>query len=146
MSYVSDRKILKNSYVPTRAKIYNKHDKGDLDTRFQQVDYDEIISNSDEYFEKVTITNFDLIHHQCRGDKPLHDRKYYKTLFKKTVAHELNKQLHRDIFLSSAQRCKRKDVYFEKGLQKDHFNQSLTKEELKIRDFSISDAKTKKMY
>ena len=146
MSYVSDRKILKNSYVPTRAKIYNKYDKGDLDTRFQQVDYDEIISNSDEYFEKVTITNFDLIHHQCRGDKPLHDRKYYKTLFKKTVAHELNKQLHRDIFLSSAQRCKRKDVYFEKGLQKDHFNQSLTKEELKIRDFSISDAKTKKMY
>ena len=68
---------IEKSYVPTRAKFYNKHDKGDLDTRFQQADYDEIISNSDEYFEKVTITNFDLIHQQCRGDKQLHDRKYY---------------------------------------------------------------------
>ena len=77
MNYANNKKILRNSYVLTRAKFYNKHDKGDLDTRFQQADYDEIISNSDEYFEKVTITNFDLIHQQCRGDKQLHDRKYY---------------------------------------------------------------------
>ena len=138
MNYANDKKILRNSYVPIRAKFYNKHDKGDLDTRFQQADYDEIISNSDEYFEKLTITNFDLIHQQCRGGKLLHDRKYYETLFKKKVEHELNNQLHRDVFLSSALRCERKDVYFEKGLQKDHFNQSLAKEELKKNEIFLS--------
>ena len=131
MNYANDKKILRNSYEPTRAKFYKKHGKGDLDTRFQRADYDKSISNSDEYFEKVTITNFDLIHQQCIGDKPLHGRKYYETSFKKKVEHELNNWLHRDVFLSSAQRCERKDVYFEKGLQKDHFNQSLAKEELK---------------
>ena len=131
MNYANDKKILRNSYEPTRAKFYKKHGKGDWDTRFQRADYDKNISKSDEYFEKVTITNFDLIHQQCIGDKPLHGRKYYETSFKKKVEHELNNRLHRDVFLSSAQRCERKDVYFEKGLQKDHFNQSLAKEELK---------------
>ena len=74
MNYANNKKILTNSYVLTRPKFYNKHDKGNLDTRLQQAEYDEIISNSDEYFEKATITNFNLIHHQCRGDKLTHDR------------------------------------------------------------------------
>ena len=64
--------------------------------------------------KKMTITNFNLIHHHCRGDKLTHNRKYYKTLFKKKVDFELNNQLHKDVFLSSAQRRERKDVYFEK--------------------------------
>ena len=98
MNYASDKKILTNSYVPTRPKFYNEHDKGDLHTRLQQETYNQIISNSDEYFEKATITNFDLIHHQCRGDELTHDRKYYETLFKKKVDFELNNQLHKDIF------------------------------------------------
>ena len=118
MNYANDKKILRNSYEPTRAKFYKKHGKGDLDTRFQRADYDKSISNSDEYFEKVTITNFDLIHQQCIGDKPLHGRKYYETSFKKKVEHELNNRLHRDVFLSSALRCERKDVYFEKAYKK----------------------------
>ena len=81
MNYTNDKKVLTNSYVPTRPKFYNKHGKGNLDSRLQQAEYDEIISNSDEFFEKATITNFDLIHHQCRGDKLTHDREYYETLF-----------------------------------------------------------------
>ena len=56
-------------------------------------------------------------------------------MFKKKVDFELNNQLHKDVFLSSAQRCERKDVNFEKDLQKDHFNQTLVKEELKKKFF-----------
>ena len=63
MNYTSSKKILRNSYVPARPKFYNKHDKGNLDTRLQQNTYNKIIFNTDEYFEKTTITNFDLIHH-----------------------------------------------------------------------------------
>ena len=58
MNYTNDKKILRNSYVPTRPKFYNKDDKGDLDTRLQQETYNEIISNPYKYFEKTTITNF----------------------------------------------------------------------------------------
>ena len=54
MNYVKDKKIIRNSYVPTRPKFYNKHDKGDLDTRLQQGQYEEIISNPDKYFVKTT--------------------------------------------------------------------------------------------
>ena len=99
MNYTNDKKILRNSYVPTRPKFYNKDNKGNLDTRLQQETYNEIISNPDKYFEKTTITNFDLIHHHCRGDKLIHDRKYYETLFKKKVDFEFNNQLRKDAFL-----------------------------------------------
>ena len=76
MNYANDKKILRNSYIPTRSKFYNKHDKGNLDTRLQQETYNKIISNPNKYFEKTTITNFDLMHHHCRGDELTHDRKY----------------------------------------------------------------------
>ena len=99
MNYANNKKILRNSCLLTRPKFYNKHEKVDLDTRLQQETYNEIISNPDEYFEKTTITNFDLIHHHCRGDKLIHDRKYYETLFKKKVDFEFNNQLRKDVFL-----------------------------------------------
>ena len=98
MNYVNNKKILRNSYIPTKPKFYNEQDKGDLDTRLQQAEYGEIISNTDKYFEKVNITNFDLIHRRRRGDKLTHDRKYCETLFEKKVDLELNNQLQKDGF------------------------------------------------
>ena len=83
INHANDKKILRNSYVPIRPKFYNKHNKSNLDTQLQQETYNKIISNPDEYFEKTTITNFDLIHNHCRGDKLTHNRKYYENLFKK---------------------------------------------------------------
>ena len=139
MNYANNKKILRNSCLLTRPKFYNKHEKVDLDTRLQQETYNEIISNSDEYFEKTTITNFDLIHHHCRGDKLIHDRKYYETLFKKKLDFEFNNQLRKDVFLLQL-----KDVYFEKDLQKDHFNRTLVKEQLKKGIFLSSMQKRKK--
>ena len=94
----------------------------------------------------MTITNFDLIHHQCRGDKLTHNRKYYKTLFTKKVDLELNNQLHKDVFLSSAQRCELKDIYFEKDLQKDHFNRNFVKEELKKKGIFLLSVQKRKKY
>ena len=67
-----------------------------------------------------------------------------KLYSKKKVEHELNNRLHRDVFLSSAQRCECKDVNFEKGLQKDHFNQSLAKEELKKKGIFLSSMQKRK--
>ena len=52
MNYINNKKILRNSYIPTRPKFYNKHDKGDLDTQLPQETYNKIIFNLDQYFEK----------------------------------------------------------------------------------------------
>ena len=69
------------NYVPTKLKFYNENDKVDLDSRLQRMTFNEIISDQDNFFEKAHITNFDLIHNECRGDDLKHDRQYYETLF-----------------------------------------------------------------
>ena len=90
-----------NSYIPTKPKKYNEHDSFDLDTRLQQMTFNKIIQNPDEHFEKTFITNFDLIHHQCRGDKLSHSREYYETLFFKKKSSEIDIK-QRDSFVSAA--------------------------------------------
>ena len=37
----------------------------------------------DSHFSHAKITNFDLIHHQCRGDKLQNLQHYYETVFDK---------------------------------------------------------------
>ena len=68
----------------------NDHDRFDLDAQLQQMTFNEIMQNPDSHFENAYITNFDLIHHECRGDKLTHDRKYYETLFNKRLNSEIN--------------------------------------------------------
>ena len=104
-------KYPRNSYIPTRPKLLNEHDKVDLDARLQQMTFNEIIQNPDNYFENVFITNFDLIHNQCRGD-----RKYYETLFKEKLNFEINDINQRDCFVSAGINLERKDVYIEKKI------------------------------
>ena len=122
MNYTNDKKILRNSYVPTRPKFYNKDNKGNLDTRLQQETYNEIISNPDKYFEKTTITNFlfDTLSLQRRQTDTR--QKILRNFIEKKVDFEFNNELHKDVFLSSAQIYEHKDVYFENDLQKDCFN------------------------
>ena len=102
--------------------MLNEHDKFDLDARLQQMTFNEIIQNPDNYFDNAFITNFDLIHNQCRGDELKHDRKYYETLFKEKLNFEINDINQRDCFVSAAINSERKDVYTEKKIYKDQFN------------------------
>ena len=123
-------KYPRNSYIPTRPKLLNKHDKFDLDARMQQMTFNEIIQNPDNYFENVFITNVDLIHNQCRGDKLKQDRKYCETLFKEKLNLEINDINQRDCFVFAAISSERKDVYIEKKIYKDQFNRKLLREKL----------------
>ena len=116
------RKYLTNSYIPTRSKMLNEHDKFELDARLQQMTFNEIIQNPDNHFENVFITNFDLINNQCRGDKLTHDRKFYETLFKEKLNSEINDIEQKDRFVSAAINSERKDVYIEKEIYKDQFS------------------------
>ena len=141
MSY---RKYPANSYIPTRPKLLNKHDKFDVDARLQKMTFNEIIQNPDNHFENVFITNFDLIHNQCRGDKLTHDRKFYETLFKEKLNSEINDIEQKDRFVSAAINSERKDVYIEKEIYKDQFSRKLLREKLNKNGVFLSNMRRKK--
>ena len=53
-----------NSYIPTKVT-----ETDDLHSKLKKMTYDEIIEDYDCHFKNCYVTNFDLIHHECRGDK-----------------------------------------------------------------------------
>ena len=138
------RKYPTNSYIPTRPKLLNEHDKFDLDARLQQMTFNEIIQNPDNHFENVFITNFDLINNQCRGDKLTHDRKFYETLFKEKLNSEINDIEQKDRFVLAAINSERKDVYIEKEIYKDQFSRKLLREKLNKNGVFLSNMRRKK--
>ena len=86
--------ILTNSYVPYRPKTYT-YDEKDLQTHFYESYYNKILLDPDFYFENAKSTNFDLIHHECRGGDLENDRKCYETLHKKGVDEEIVNAIHK---------------------------------------------------
>ena len=133
-----------NSYIPTRPKLLNEHDKFDLDARLQQMTFEEIIQNPDNYFENPFITNFDLIHNQCRGDDLKHDRKYYEALFNEKLNSEIKEIDQKNCFVSAAINSERKDVYIEKEIYKDQFSRKLLREKLNKNGVFLSNMRRKK--
>ena len=120
--------LLTNSYIPTRPKKYNnRQDRFDLDDRLNQMKFNEIMENSDSYFENVKLTNFDLIHNECSGSELSYSRGYYQTLFKEKLDSEITDQKQKNSFISSAIKCHRDDVVIEKKIIDEHFIQKLEK-------------------
>ena len=139
------RKILTNGYVPSRPIYHNEFDRGDLDMHLKQVDYNKILSDPDEYFSKVEFINFDLIHHQCRGDKLQNSKKYYETIYQKKVNQNLLTESDKHIFVSSAQRCERDNVQIENCLQFENIKRiSSIKDRLKEKNIFLSSMQKRK--
>ena len=95
---MAHKTLLTNSYIPTRPKKYNnQQDRFDSDDRLNQMKFNEIIENSDSYFENVKLTSFDLIHNECNGSELSYSRGYYQTYLKKRLIQKLlikNKKIH----------------------------------------------------
>ena len=106
--------------------------------------FDEIIQNPDNYFRNAFITNFDLIHNQCRGDELKHDRKYYETLFKEKLNSEIKEIDQKNRFVSAAINSERKDVYIEKQIYEDHYSRKLLREKLNKNGVFLSNMRRKK--
>ena len=70
-------KYLVNNYVPTKVTETNK----DLDLKLKDITYKEILNDLNYYFKNCYITNFDLIHNECRGDKLDLTEKFIKLFF-----------------------------------------------------------------
>ena len=73
----NNQPILENSYVSPFAPDYNKLPwyERDLMAYFSYKDYKDMADNPTQYFDTKHVVNFDIIHHECRGDK---SKKAYK--------------------------------------------------------------------
>ena len=129
-----------NSYVPTKVTEADK----DLDLKLKEMKYNDIVKDCDFHFENCYITNFDLIHHECRGDKLQFSRKFYETIFYDSVKKNLD-EINQEKFLSSAIKSERSNVNIEKKLIIEHFKRESLERNLEKKGIFLS-AMRKKFY
>ena len=126
-----------NSYIP--IKVTEVHD---LNSRLNKIKYDEIMENLEYHFQNCYITNFDKIHHECRGDKLHFSKRHYETIFYNQLKQNIDEE-NREKFISSAIRSKRKDINFEKKVILEHFNKLKIEKELEKEGVFLSAMKKK---
>ena len=123
-----------NNYVPKKVVcVY------DLHSRLNDMKYNEILNDLDEYFKNCYVTNFDLINNECRGDKLEHSRKFYETVFENDLRKNLN-STERYNFIASGIKSERNDLNFEKKIYIDHFK---TVEKFEKRGIFLSSMRKK---
>ena len=105
-----------HNYVPFNPmKRMNSINFGhDLDTALKKMAFEKIIQDPDYHFKNCYIINFDLIHHECRGEELSNTRKHYETIFKKNINEEIAANDLRYRFISSGIKSERKDVFLKK--------------------------------
>ena len=129
-----------NSYVPTKVTETDK----DLDLKLKEMKYNDIVKDFDFDFENCYVTNFDLIHNECRGDKLQFSRKFYETIFYDSVKKNLD-EINQEKFLSSAIKSERSNVNIEKKLITEHFKRESLERNLEKKGIFLS-AMRKKFY
>ena len=110
----------------------------------KQMTFNEIVNDPCYHFENSYVSNFDLIHHECRGDELSYSRKHYETIWNKTIKEELVSEDIQNRFISSAIKFKRKDVTIEKQVFKEHFNREIIEENFQKKGVFLSSMKKKK--
>ena len=121
-----------NSYIPT--KVTEVHD---LNSRLNKMKYDEIMSDLEYHFQNCYITNFDKIHHECRGDKLNFSKKYYETIFYDQLIQNISYD-DQEKFISFTIRSKREDVNFERKVILEHFNKLKVEKEFEKKGVFLS--------
>ena len=121
-----------NSYIP--IKVTEVHD---LKSRLNKLKCDEIIENLEYHFQNCYITNFDKIHHECRGDKLHFSKRHYETIFYNQLKQNIDEQ-NQEKFISCAIRSEREDINFEKKVILEHFNKLKIEKELEKRGVFLS--------
>ena len=112
-----------------------------LDDTLNRMTFNEIINNTDYHFQNSYITNFNLIHHNCRGDPLNHTKKYYETISYEKLNNEIISKEDRASFISSAIKSERKDVFIEKKIFKEHFNGEEVEKNLQKKNVFLSSMK-----
>ena len=136
---MNSKKYPIQNYVPTKPKPRTAYDS--LEDTLNQMAFNEITNNPNYHFENAYITNFDLIHHNCRGDQLQHTKKYYQTISYNRLHNEILSNEHKTSFISSAIKSERKDVFIEKKIFKEHFNREEIEKNLQKKHVFLSSMK-----
>ena len=107
-----------NGYIPK----YTPVEERDFLSYLDDVKFDKFMENPDQSFQNTKIVNFNIIHHECRGDKLTNSYEHYQTVFKHDFENYIKKD--KETVLSSALRNQDKlkqSIYFEKNLVLKHF-------------------------
>ena len=126
-----------NNYIPT--KVTEVHD---LNSRLNKMRYDEIIENLEYHFQNCYITNFDKIHHECRGDELSFSERHYETIFYDRLKQNIDEK-DREKFIATAIKSDRKDIKFESKVIVEHFNKLKIEKELEREGVFLSAMKKK---
>ena len=126
-----------NNYIPT--KVTEVHD---LNSRLNKMKYDEIIENLEYHFQNCYITNFDKIHHECRGDELSFSERHYETIFYDRLKQNIDEK-DREKFIATAIKSDRKDIKFESKVIVEHFNKLKIEKELERKGVFLSAMKKK---
>ena len=131
------------NYVPYNPikESYSIKFGHDLDYTLKKHAYERIISNPKYHFQNCYVINFDIIHHECRGDEQLHTRKFYNTIFNKKINEEITGNHSKNFFISKAIQCERNDVFFEKEVLKEHFMKDNLEKKLEKNGVFLSSMK-----
>ena len=136
------------NYVPTNPnkRLHDSNFEHDLDDTLKKCTYKKIINDPEYHFQNCYLINFDLIHHECRGDKLLHSRKFYETIYNKKINEEITNNYLKDRFISSAIKCERNDVVFEKKVINEHFIRNQLEKKLEKNGVFLSSMKKKAFF
>ena len=83
--------------------------------------YKEMRDDRDHYFKNVREINFDIINHECRGDKLQGTYKDYKTIKNENLTN--NSKEEAKVVLSTAFRNERDDLRIKRDLMINHFKE-----------------------
>ena len=122
----SKRTILENSYVPIFAKDYHKLPwyERDLMAYFDHLDYKEMSDNPTKYFHDKKVINFDIIHHECRGDKLSNSYKHYKTVKANDLKNYPDKD-KKETLSGVFRNVNRDDLWVQRDLMLDYFKKKI---------------------
>ena len=137
-----------NNYVPYNPDKYLASGgfEHTLGYTLDKHKYQKIINDPEYHFENSYVTNFDLIHHQCRGDKLEGNKKDYETISKKKVNKEIKKSNIKDNFILNAINSERKDVFLKKDLLTEHFNRINLDKRLEQKHVFLSSMKKRAFF
>ena len=78
---MTSKQFLTNGYIPKKKKK-EKYEwfEPNLMTYFDDLKYDEFVSDRDAYFANVQVINLDIIHQACRVRLLQNPESYYKTI------------------------------------------------------------------
>ena len=109
-----------NSYI---LKKPEKKEYGwlehDLMTYINDLKCEHFIEDTNSHFSLMKITNFDIIHHQCRDDSLQYSKRYYETIFNSDF------KGYKDRICNQAMSSV---IHFESDLLKSHIRSDIKKD------------------